>query len=91
MGADMELVRTTPIFDAETVPPGLLRAHRIAAGVWGRVVVEAGRLEFVFEDESRGTTTLSAGDSLTIPPSTPHHVVLDESVTFYIEFYRPRR
>ena len=33
----LEHVRTTDVFDNTTVPAGLLRAHRVADGVWGRV------------------------------------------------------
>jgi tellurite resistance-related uncharacterized protein len=31
------LDRTTDEFDEHTVPAGLLRDHRVAAGVWGRL------------------------------------------------------
>ncbi|MCB0991196.1 MAG: DUF1971 domain-containing protein, partial [Acidimicrobiales bacterium] len=37
----LEHVRTTDIFDNDTVPAGLLRAHRVADGVWGRLVVHS--------------------------------------------------
>lgn len=33
------LIRTTDVFDNATVPASLLRAHRVADGVWGRLVV----------------------------------------------------
>lgn len=85
--ADATHVRTTPWFDESTTPDGLLRAHRIADGVWGRLVVDAGNLRFCFEDDA-SVTTLGAGDAVVIPPARPHHVELDGPVRFAVEFHR---
>jgi tellurite resistance-related uncharacterized protein len=87
---DLELMRTTPVFDEGTVPGGLLAAHRVAGGVWGRLVVHSGALVFVFEDDPDRGRSVAAGESVVIPPERPHHLVVDEPVTFTIEFHRPR-
>jgi len=84
-----ELARTTPTFDNDTVPAGLLSAHRVADGVWGRLVVETGSLRFVFEDQPDTPVHAAAGGHVIIPPARPHHLELDEPATFAIEFYRP--
>lgn len=84
----MELVRTTDVFDAESVPAGLLRAHQVAPGVWGRLAVYDGTIDFVFEDEPDEAITVAAGGRLVIPPATPHHVALTGPVSFAVEFYR---
>lgn len=81
------MARTTPLFDERTVPAGLLRAHQIAEGVWGRLVVKSGSLEFAFEDQAT-TVTVEAGDDVAIPPQRPHHVVVGPAVSFVVEFYR---
>jgi tellurite resistance-related uncharacterized protein len=83
-----ELTRTTDVFDNETAPAGLLRAHRVAAGVWGRLVVHSGTVGFVFEDEPDQLLSVGAGANVAIPPARPHHVVLDGPATFAVEFYR---
>ena len=85
---DVRLTRTSPLWTESTVPAGLLSAHRIADGVWGRLVVSAGELTLVFEDDPDGAHPLAAGDSAIIPPARPHHVVLDGRVEFSIEFHR---
>jgi len=86
--ADVRLVRTTPWFDQRTRPDGLLRTHRIAAGVWGRLVVAEGSLVLVFEDD--GTRRhLTTGDAAVIPPERPHHVELDGPLRFAVEFHSP--
>ncbi len=82
------LARTTDAFDENTAPAGLLKAHRVAKHVLGRLVVHAGSLHFVFEDELDNVITVAAGETITIPPSKPHHVELDGPVQFAVEFYR---
>lgn len=82
-----ELARSTPQFDAESVPAGLLAAHRVAKGVWGLAVIESGTLEFTFEDEGE-PRELGAGESQVIPPARPHHVKPLGEVSFRVEFYR---
>lgn len=84
----VELVRTTPDFDHGSVPDGLRRAHHIAPGVWGRLRVVAGSLDFVWEDDGR-RSSLRAGDTIVIPPERRHHVEPGEDATFHVEFHRP--
>jgi tellurite resistance-related uncharacterized protein len=83
------LARTTDVFDNDTVPAGLLRAHRVADGIWGRLVVHAGTVRFVFEDAADDPATVSAGESVVIPPARLHHVELDGPARFAVEFHRP--
>jgi tellurite resistance-related uncharacterized protein len=84
----LEHVRTTDVFDNTTVPAGLLRAHRVADGVWGKLVVHTGTVTFVFDDEPVQPITARAGDSVAIPPARRHHLELDEPATFAVEFHR---
>ncbi len=86
--AGAQLTRTTAEFDERSVPQGLLRAHRVADGVWGRLVVTSGSLRFVFEDDQAEPTTVAAGGTQVIPPARPHHVELTGPVTFHVEFHR---
>ncbi len=83
------LARTTDVFDHDNVPAGLLRAHRVAEGTWGRLVVHEGQVRFLFEDTPDEPIALAAGDSVVIPPSRHHHVELDGPTRFAVEFYRP--
>lgn len=86
----VDLIRTTPVFDNATVPAALLRAHQVADGVWGRLVVHTGALTFVFEDDLDRPVAVGAGEHVVIPPARPHHIELDEPATFAVEFHRPR-
>ncbi len=84
----LRLVRTTPEFDETTVPAGLLAAHRIAEGVWGRLTVRSGSLRFVFESRPDVGRTVGSGEHQVIPPSEPHHVEMIGPVRFAVEFHR---
>jgi tellurite resistance-related uncharacterized protein len=84
----LQHVRTTDVFDETTVPAGLLRAHRVADGVWGRLVVHTGSVTFVFDDDPDHPLTVVAGDSVVIPPTRQHHVELTTPATFAVEFHR---
>lgn len=84
---DLVLLRTTDVFDNHTVPAGLLRAHRVADGVWGRLVVQTGRITFVFDDEPDQPIAVTAGETVAIAPARQHHLVLDGPTTFVVEFH----
>ncbi len=81
------LTRTTDVFDEHTVPAGLLRNHRVAAGVWGRLVVNEGSVGFRFEDDGQ-PLRVNSGEWVVIPPQRPHRVELDGPVRFAVEFHR---
>jgi tellurite resistance-related uncharacterized protein len=84
----LEHVRTTDVFDHLHHPAGLRRSHRVADGVWARLVVHTGSLTFVFEDEADRPRAIAAGDAVVIPPGRLHHVDIDGPVTFALEFHR---
>ncbi len=84
----LEYVRTTDVFDNDTVPPGLLRAHHVADKVWGRFVVRSGSATFVFEDDNDRIPVTPDDGGVPIPPGRKHHVELDGPATFAVEFYR---
>jgi tellurite resistance-related uncharacterized protein len=44
--ADVLHYKSPPEFTEATIPPGLLRAHHTAAGVWGRITILEGRLRY---------------------------------------------
>jgi len=81
-------VRSTPEFNAATVPAGLLQAHQVAERVWGRLVVSEGSVDFTFEDTPEESMTITAGGMQVIPPSRPHHITVHEHTRFHIEFHR---
>ena len=88
MPEGLELVRTTAVWENDTVPAGVLSGHRVADGVWGQLVVRSGAVGFVFEDEPDVTIHVGTGGRVVIPPGRFHHVVLEEPASFVVEFFR---
>jgi tellurite resistance-related uncharacterized protein len=86
--AGLQYVRTTDTFDHEHHPAGLRRAHRVADGVWARLFVHTGGLDFSFEDEPDDTIRITGGGFIVIPPGRLHHVDITGPVTFALEFHR---
>ena len=84
----LRLQRVTDVFDADSVPAGLLRAHQIAEGVWGRLVVHGGTVRFVWEDDADRPVELREGDTVVVPPLRRHHVELGDDARFAVEFHR---
>ena len=85
----LHVVRTTETWDEQTMPAGLRRAHRLAAGSWGRLRVERGELRFRARTRPALDVVVSAGASQAIPPEVEHEVEPRGSVRFAIEFLRP--
>ncbi len=88
MPPGLEHVRTTSRFDETSAPAGFRKAHRIADGVWGRLIVHDGALLFRFEDDATGVIRVESGRCVDIPPGRPHHLAFDGPVLFDVEFYR---
>jgi tellurite resistance-related uncharacterized protein len=86
----LEHVRTTEVFDEHHHPAGLLRAHRVADGVWARLIVHTGSLAFTFDDDPDRPLTVPAGETVVIPPARLHHITFDGPVAFALEFHRRR-
>lgn len=80
--------RSTPVFDAETLPVALRKEHRTKPGVWGLVRVLEGELMLSFPD---GTEQLlsSAAPGLLLPDQ-PHWVTPLGEMRMQVEFYNER-
>jgi tellurite methyltransferase len=87
----LHLVRTSPVWDELNMPRGLLRAHRVASGTWGRIVVQDGRLLFTASTEPAIEVELVSGSSQAIPPDVEHSVQPLGPVRFSVEFFAMER
>jgi|GEM_PF-179003 len=83
----LRLVRSSPEWDENTMPRGLLRAHRVASGTWGRIVVHEGQLRFVASTEPVLKVVLGPGSTQAIPPNVEHEGRPLGPVRFAIEFF----
>lgn len=85
----LAVARTTDVWDEATMPAGLRGDHRVAAGTWGRIVVEAGRLRFRAATEPPLDTVVEPGRPQPIPPEVVHSVEPVGPVRFTVQFLRP--
>lgn len=74
-------------FTETTTPLNFQKHHATRPGVWGKLVVESGAMGFEWEADA-ALSALTAGDTVVIPPETPHRVILQGPVSFFVEFYR---
>jgi tellurite resistance-related uncharacterized protein len=81
--------KSTPIYDAASLPSGLLRSHRLKRGSWGKILVLEGRVRYVLEDEGLLTFVLRPGVPGIVAPERPHHIEVDPDARVQIEFLRP--
>ena len=74
-------------FTETTTPPNFQKNHSTRPGVWGRLVMESGAFTFAWEKDD-ADISLAKGDTVVIPQETPHRVILNGPVSFFVEFYR---
>jgi tellurite methyltransferase len=75
----------TATFTELTLPAALRSVHRLKPGTWGRIVVEAGELEY----HVRGRVQLLApGRDGVVEPEVVHHVEPRGPVRLHVEFWR---
>jgi tellurite methyltransferase len=87
MPEGLRWVRSSPVWDERTIPAGLRRAHGVAAGTWGRIVVHGGRLHFAAATMPTIDVELEAGSTQAIPPEVLHEVEPMGAVRCSIEFF----
>jgi len=80
-------VRSSPVWDERSLPAGLRRAHRVAAGTWGRIIVQGGRLRFAAATTPTIDVELEAGSTQAIPPEVLHEVEPLGAVRCSVEFF----
>ena len=78
--------RSTPIFDAQTLPGALRREHRTKLGVWGVVRVLEGSLRLVYV-EPPGEVVVEPGRPGLLLPDQPHFVEPIGDMRMQVDFY----
>lgn len=78
--------RQTRHFTCETTPAGLRADHHTREGVWAKINVVRGELDYVVGE--RVQRLVEGGEPGIIVPAQLHHVTPLEGVEFFVEFYR---
>lgn len=74
------------VFTEKTVPRKLKTLHDTKPGIWARIVVLEGCLDYVVPDSPERSRRLETGDYGVIRPTEPHRVELPGEVRFKLEF-----
>jgi len=82
----VEAYKRTPEFTSDTVPAGLLSAHRTKAGTWGRIVILEGALEYRILEPELEQHLLTPELAGVVEPTILHEVEPRGDVRFYVEF-----
>ncbi len=86
--ADVSPYKKTPEFSETTVPAGLLKDHQTKAGVWGKIVIIEGQLEYTIVEPELEVIELSPDQHGVVEPTIFHHIKPLGPVRFYVEFHR---
>lgn len=79
--------KQTPEFNEATVPNGLLNSHQTKEGVWGKIVILEGQLQYRIIDPEE-IVLLDVNNYGVVEPTVLHDVKPLGRVRFYVEFYR---
>ncbi|WKD48947.1 DUF1971 domain-containing protein [Microbulbifer spongiae] len=78
----------TPQFSQESMPKGLLNAHKTKQGTWGKIIILKGMLRYRILEPRVEEIDLSPGEYGVVEPGILHEVEPLSEVVFYVEFYR---
>jgi tellurite methyltransferase len=84
---DFKAYRKTAEFNERTIPPSLRSEHSTKPGVWAKIQVIEGRLNYRI-DALGARFELSPGVPGIVIPEARHHVESIGSVRFFVEFYK---
>jgi tellurite resistance-related uncharacterized protein len=85
---DVIAYKKTPEFDELSIPKGLLNAHQTKQGVWGKIVILEGQLQYTINKPEIEVVVLTENSYGVVEPEIFHAVKPLGNVRFYVEFYR---
>ena len=87
--ADLRLVRQAGPFDADSLPAGLRRDHRVAEGTWGCLRVLEGEVDLRLDTDPPLARHLTEGEAQPLPPGVIHAVTVVGPVRLVVDFLAP--
>ena len=85
---DVTFYKKTPEFTELSVPKGLLNAHQTKEGVWGKIVILEGELQYTIKEPKVEVVKLTEKIHGVVEPEVLHEVKPLGKVRFHVEFYR---
>lgn len=84
----LEKYSETPVFTETTVPAKLKSRHNTKPGVWGKLQVFEGVLDYVISGQPSSREKIEAGNFGVIEPEIVHWLEISGPVSFKVEFYK---
>jgi len=78
----------SPLFNEQTIPAKLTSNHDLKAGVWGKICVVSGTLEYIIPGDPDEVHVIRDGEHIISKPEQVHFVRAVGQVEFKVEFYR---
>ena len=75
-------------FTELTIPAGLLKDHKTKDGVWAKIVILEGRLEYTIIEPELDVIELRVDKFGVVEPTVLHHIAPLGKVRLYVEFYK---
>lgn len=85
---EVAVYQRTETYDEASVPRALLEEHALEAGVWGRIVVEEGRVRYELLGDAPDSWVLRPGVTGVIAPEAAHRLAPIGAARFFLEFLR---
>ena len=85
---NVQAYKRTPEFSEASIPQGLLNDHNTKAGVWGKIVILEGILEYTIQEPEVEVIQLTPEKFGVVEPTILHHIKALGPVKFFVEFYR---
>jgi tellurite resistance-related uncharacterized protein len=86
--SSVEYYKSTPEFTETSVPAALRKDHTTAVGVWGKITVLEGSLEYCITEPSPEQHLLNSDMPGVVEPQMKHYVNITGPVRFRVDFYR---
>ncbi len=80
--------KKTPVFNQDSIPAGLRKAHQTKDGTWGCIVIQQGALLYRILEPDLEEVQLSPSLHGVVEPQVLHEVEPSGPVEFYVEFYK---
>lgn len=85
---NVKLVNQTPEFDEGSIPKGLLKAHQTKKGVWAKILVTEGTLQYTINEPEQEVIVLDTERFGVVEPTVLHEVKPLGPVRFSVAFYQ---
>lgn len=84
--SSLNVYKSTPVFDQDSAPKGILNEHSTKPGVWGRINILEGELLYTILKEPGEEIVLNSKKFGVVEPEVLHKVTPLGKVKFFVEF-----